>query len=194
MEIFLNAAGEITCGTPGHESTVADLIMAMERFCLANIDCSLCTNTCCSGFIVYADNIFIRNVRALLSCEGTSAAADLMFELLRRDPHSRKWYIPQKADGKCIFLAPDGKCLIYQARPLVCRLHVCRKHESGFRKLKDDIYYAYQQALKLETAAPANPATLGPGPENFLVGMDSYEAKILDVVGWTQASQHNGFR
>ncbi|WP_139796300.1 YkgJ family cysteine cluster protein [Sporomusa malonica] len=31
----------------------------------------------------------------------------------------------QNADGKCKFLSRKGRCMIYEACPLVCRMHTC---------------------------------------------------------------------
>jgi Fe-S-cluster containining protein len=34
--------------------------------------------------------------------------------------------LPVPADGSCPMLSPDGRCLIYEARPFGCRTHFCR--------------------------------------------------------------------
>jgi hypothetical protein len=33
--------------------------------------------------------------------------------------------LPERADGVCPMLNPQGKCLIYDARPFGCRTHFC---------------------------------------------------------------------
>jgi uncharacterized protein len=33
--------------------------------------------------------------------------------------------LPERPDGACPLLKPDGKCMIYEARPFGCRTHFC---------------------------------------------------------------------
>ena len=33
--------------------------------------------------------------------------------------------LPERTDGACPLLAPDGRCLIYEGRPFGCRTHFC---------------------------------------------------------------------
>lgn len=43
------------------------------------------------------------------------------------------WNVLKSADGPCIFLAADGKCSIYDARPLQCRAYPFWPEVSGSR-------------------------------------------------------------
>lgn len=192
MEIYLNQAGELTCSKPCPKSTVADLIDAVLRFCRQHIDCSGCSNTCCAGLTVYVDNVFIKNLsNTALRAMAEHESIDLISRVLKRDS-TMKWTLLKNTDRKCKFLSRIGKCLIYEARPLVCRLHTCLKCEPDFQKMKSSLYYAYQEAAKVEmqqllsmkeTSSTAYCCT------NPLVGMNSYEAIIADVVEWSQAMQ-----
>jgi Fe-S-cluster containining protein len=194
MESYLDSEGKLACSAPGLQDTVADLAGAVERFCQENINCSTCADTCCAGFIVYADNVFLRNLERLL-CQ--SNPDDDIAELLRRslglDPGSGKWFIPQGQEGKCQYLSRHGRCLVYKFRPLVCRLHVCRQAAADYREFKDNLYYAYHEALKVEmtcliTGESAAMPEYWAAP-NPLLGMEDYSAVISEVGDWAKASR-----
>lgn len=194
MEVYLNQEGELACSMPDAGASVADLIKTVEQFCRENINCSHCADTCCAGYIVYADNIFLRNLERLL-CESNpnDDITGLLFRSLRFEQGNRKWFVPQGKDGKCQYLSRQGRCLVYEARPLVCRLHVCRQAEEGYRELKDDLYYAYHEALRIEmigllTGREAAIPEYWVSP-NPLLGMEDYSTDINQVRDWANASR-----
>lgn len=193
MKVYINDAGELTCEMPLAQSTVAELIAAVEHFCLASINCSICMSTCCAGFIVYADNVFIRNYASMtLQTMGELDTVDAVLRAISLDGKTMKWFVPQKADGKCHFLSYTGRCLIYNIRPLVCRMHVCRPNEPHYKLIKDLLYFAYQEALTYEMINLLS-TTKSPEPEywtrvNPLLGANTYDANILETVAWSQAS------
>ncbi len=188
MEIYLTAGGEVACRPPGPAATVADLLAAMERFGRGAVDCAGCTHTCCAGLMVFADSVFVRSLCTLARpALGGPAADDLPRRVLRLDPGSRRWLLRPDAAGRCRFLAADGRCLIYGARPLVCRLHLCLPSEAGFARLKDDLYFAYRHALACEMAgldgnAPAAAA-------NPLIGATAYDTVIGVAAAWARAAR-----
>lgn len=194
MEVYLNQAGGLSCCSPDANTSVDDLIRAVEQFCRMNINCSDCADTCCAGFIVYADHVFLRNLeRLLLQVDPNRDITGLLVRSLRLDPGNKKWFVPQGKDGKCQYLSRQGNCLIYAIRPLVCRLHVCRQAEADYQELKDNLYYAYHEALKTEmirlltgrdTAMPEYWITSNP-----LLGMNDYSAEIKKVMAWAKASR-----
>ena len=38
---------------------------------------------------------------------------------------------PNVTDGMCPYLSPDRKCMVYEARPQICRVYRCDQHASG---------------------------------------------------------------
>lgn len=193
MEVYINKAGELTCQAPDPQATVANLIDAIVGFCQLHIDCTACSNTCCSGLIVYADHIFIKNLsNTARRSMDEHDSLELPLRILKMD-HTRKWTMLQNADGKCKFLSRKGRCMIYEARPLVCRMHTCLKCERSFKETKDSIYYAYQEALKIEMKNLLSKGIDQSTPDynytNPLLGMNNYNAVICDVVKWSQTMQ-----
>lgn len=194
MESYLDPEGKLACSIPDSQDTVADLAEAVERFCQENINCSTCADTCCAGLIVYADNVFLRNLERLLyQSNPDDDVAELLRRSLRLDPGSGKWFIPQGQEGKCQYLSHHGRCLVYKFRPLVCRLHVCQQAAADYRELKDNLYYAYHEALKVEMtrlitgkAAAMSGYWAAPNP---LLGMEEYSAVISEVSDWAKASR-----
>ncbi|MDF2569741.1 MAG: Fe-S-cluster oxidoreductase [Sporomusa sp.] len=191
MEVYVNEAGELGYEALNPQTTVTDLINALVQFCQIHIDCTICRSTCCSGFIVYADNIFIKNLsNTALRTMDERDSQNLPLRVLKMD-RTLKWTVPQNADGKCKFLSRKGRCLIYEARPLVCRMHTCLKCQPDFKETKDNIYYAYQEALKIEMkyllSTGMSPATAEYSCANPLVGMKNYNAVICDIVKWSQS-------
>jgi len=69
-------------------------------------------------------------------------------------------------------------------------MHVCGTIEPVFKKMKNDIYSAYQNALGLEMERILNGGMLqamkGPGTVNPLSLMDTYEVRVADILDWTR--------
>jgi len=193
MEVYINEIGELTCEAPTPQSTVSDLIDATLRFCRTHIDCSLCSHTCCSGLIVYADNIFIKNLsNTKLVTIDKQDSFELILRVLKLD-HTAKWTLAQNSDGKCIFLSREYRCLIYEARPLVCRMHTCIKCQQSYIEMKNSLYYAYQQALKMEMqnllSSVKSPPDPYPNCTNPAFGMKNYDTLISDILKWSEENQ-----
>lgn len=192
MPIELTADGELTCRPPESYMTVYTLIDSIMQFCHEYIDCSNCTNTCCAGLTVYADHVFAQNFLAK-SQQSMSIrdSVDLLFHVLQVD-NSQKWFLPQSSSGQCKFLSSQGKCLIYELRPLVCRLHTCRSCTPAFKQMKHNLYYAYQEALRIEMQELAGNIKHINAKDwqlsNPLLGMTNYEAKICDILAWSQTA------
>ena len=145
MIVYLDTNGELTCGPVSETDTVADLAVAVEEFCRLRLDCGNCLNTCCAGLIVHADSVFVNSLDRLVR------QADGEYWLPRtlgRDERTGKWFLPPKEDGCCRYLSARGRCLIYRFRPLVCRLHTCFPAAEEYGRLKEDIYFVYQEVLK----------------------------------------------
>lgn len=177
MEIYLTAAGEVACTPPGPADTVAGLVAAVLGFAAGRIDCAACRDTCCAGLPVYADNVFAARLAALaLPAHGGPDAA-LVRRLLVFDPATGRWRLPHTV-GRCRFLAAGGRCLIYDIRPLVCRLHLCIPSDPAFRCLKDRLYHAYQNALVAELAG-------APSAGNPVAGAAGYDVPIGLVLAWS---------
>ena len=189
MDIFLNDIGELSCEKPGPLITVADLADAVNRFCHANINCSTCTNTCCSGLCVYADNIFFRNLSERASRTlSDSDTLDLILSVLKLD-FTMRWTVTPNRSGTCRFLSHKNRCLIYEARPLVCRLHTCLKCSPEFQDLKNNLYYAYREALKTEIQPLLPKGTLSLISNNVtnpVLGMSNYNTRIRDILLWSK--------
>lgn len=195
MEVYMNDGGELTCSMPLPQSTVAELAEAIGRFCLKAVDCSVCTHTCCAGFIVYGDNVFIRRLAAMVhQTMGEVDVAAAVLKVIAFDTKTMNWFVRQTNDGTCRFLSRTGRCLIYNIRPLVCRLHVCRPSEPRYKLMKDHLYFAYQEALQYEMTrllSAANPPwPQHRGKDNPLLNMETYGATIREVVIWSQAHWH----
>lgn len=196
MELYCNKYGEIACPPPPPTATVADLADAAARFCARHIDCPACTGTCCAGFIVYADNVFASNLaQALLPAALAEAKPNLPLRVLRLDRQTGKWYVPPRPDGKCIFLTRQSRCAIYAHRPLVCRMHICRKSGAAYSAMKENLYFAYQEALGAQMRALAANSDITP-PDywaytNPLTGMTSYDACIAAILQWSHETKIN---
>ncbi|EGO63932.1 YkgJ family cysteine cluster protein [Acetonema longum] len=195
MEVYINDGGELTCAMPLPQSTVAELAEAVGRFCLKAVDCSVCTHTCCAGFIVYGDNVFIRSLAAMIGqTMGKVDAGAVVLKAIALDFKTMNWFVRQTNGGTCQFLSPAGRCLIYNIRPLVCRMHVCRPSEPRYKLMKDYLYFAYQAALQYEMSRLLSAANL-PQPhhwikDNPLINMETYDAAIPEIIAWSQAHWH----
>lgn len=153
MNVFINNQGELTCSGLDANNTVTDLINAVMDFCKMHINCTDCTQTCCAGLTVYPDHVFLyRLLRLSRQSLSRQDLMDLPIRVMRYDPVAGRWFLLQRNNGRCLFLSQTNRCMIYEARPLVCRLHVCGNIESGLRKMKNALYFAYQDALHQEMA------------------------------------------
>jgi Fe-S-cluster containining protein len=193
MKIYINREGEITCTPPDAQATVAELIGAVQEFCLVHIDCSCCRDTCCTGLAVFGDNVFIKQLlRMSREAVGDQYPASLILYTLHLDQGTRKWFVPQTAASGCRFLSRTGRCLIYQTRPLVCRLHTCGKIEANYVQLKRDLYYAYQAALQVEmTNLLAKTGIRQCRQDNSIssnpvISKDNYDSTIAEIITWVR--------
>lgn len=196
MEIYRNDQGEITCDRLDSDTSVSDLIQAVLRFCHAHVDCTTCIETCCSGLTVYPDHVFLKNLLSISHLTiSDQDLADLPWRIMRFDKVTQKWFLPQNGDGSCKFLSQKGRCLLYETRPLVCRLHVCGTVEPVFKKIKDDIYFAYQSALGLEMARLQNGRRLQAVEDAEIANpvslVDTYEVRVSDILDWSKVVLKN---
>jgi Fe-S-cluster containining protein len=191
MIVFINSQGELTCSGLGISTSVSDMINAVLDFCEKHVDCAACRQTCCAGLTVYPDHIFLDRLLQLSrhSLSDQDLAA-LPTRLLRFDKDAGKWFLPQSDDGCCKFLSRTNRCTIYEARPLVCRLHICGKIESGFKQVKNNIYFAYQDALRLEMTRWLQPEPSSAAnvwrTANPALSVASYNVPVAAIQSWIQ--------
>lgn len=54
------------------------------------------------------------------------------FDLARLEGYLRGHEVtPNYSDGMCPFLSADRTCMVYEARPQICRVYRCDRHASG---------------------------------------------------------------
>lgn len=198
MIIYLNSNGELTCETPKPGETVANLVDAVLAFCQTSVDCAICSNTCCSGLTVYPDNVFLRRLLTIAGEDAASfAKAEITGSVLAFGKSSGYWYMKQNCQGRCKFLSAKNRCLIYPARPLVCRLHVCYNIDHHFQQLKNLIYFSYREALRWELAHEFR-------LEHYLLHKDflvanptlnctAYVTAIASIIDWAAKAPERSF-
>ena len=100
------------------------------------LTCDACDGKCCTYVAVELD-----------TPRSTADFGDLVYYLhhhgvkvcvVTNGDKRRTWYL--QFDGACRHLSPDGRCLIYEHRPELCREHSlegCEFHEAGsFREIE----------------------------------------------------------
>jgi len=190
MKVFLTEAGQLSCDQLEETATVADLIDAVLQICKPHIDCSRCPNTCCAGLIVYADNVFARNLFVLAQRSlNPGDTLEFMVRILQPDA-TGKWTVAKDLASRCKFLTREGKCSIYNIRPLVCRLHTCIPCTPSLQRLKNGLYLAYQEALRTEMSQllAGNPSQgdLRNEKLNPISGAVNYNTPISTICRWLQ--------
>ncbi|MDU4959481.1 MAG: YkgJ family cysteine cluster protein [Sporomusaceae bacterium] len=187
MRLFFNSRGDIDCCGLTGDSSVTELAEACLDFCGRHIDCSRCRHSCCGGLAVYPDHIFFARLEQMTRPVLSQTEQDAFIRrLLRFDRDAGKWLLAPNSDGYCRFLLTNGRCAIYEARPLVCRLHICGGIAPAFRRAKERIYPAYQAALR-EVMAGRLPARQTAAVRlGNPVRLDSgYTARIGAIWDWT---------
>lgn len=120
----------------GRRGCAAQKICGETEMSKKKLTCDKCGGKCCTYVAVeldtptstadFEDIIYYMHHRDVKIC------------VVRDDPRSRTWYL--QFDARCRYLGPDGRCLIYEHRPKVCREHSlegCEYHEAeSFRDIE----------------------------------------------------------
>lgn len=113
--------------------------------------CLGCTN-CCSESVNVSFMEFANIVENGLSQLSEEALASLKKRVLAY--YLKEWVTP----GKCPFLSEDKKCIIYEVRPLPCRIFgspTKRAYEANFTKIeKQNISVAIEMRESYDLALP----------------------------------------
>ena len=102
--------------------------------------CAGCPAICCRYFALQIDTPVSRqdfeNIRWYLAHENVRAYVE-----------KRKWYL--EVMNKCRFLTGNGKCSIYENRPLICKEHDSSECEYTAGEVRHDMAFEDMQSLDL---------------------------------------------
>ncbi|WP_254591314.1 YkgJ family cysteine cluster protein [Methanocella conradii] len=112
------------------ELKAADVSQIADKVAATGFKCKRC-GKCCSGR--FGDNtvtVFPSEIRDIMGATGLDWL-DIAVPHESRDfdeegrCHTFEWALRKKGDGDCIFLE-DGRCMIYECRPFICRTYPFR--------------------------------------------------------------------
>ncbi len=184
MNVFLNAEGAVDCGGIGGQTTVQDLLDAVDLFLQAHpLPCQECSDSCCKKhWAVEVDNVAARRMAG----EGAD-------EFLR-NRLKLKWnyalgfrQLVLKKKGPCPFVTEASLCSIYGIRPVICRLYVCCPRSDRYDRLRETVAATYLQALVFErtmNTRELTDRTIQKYRQNPAVGAADYSLPLTEVIAY----------
>lgn len=196
MNVCLNGDGQVDCRGMDGQTTVQDLLDAVDRFLAEHpLPCDRCAESCCKKhWAVEVDNVAARR----LAGEGNVAA-------FVRSRLKTKWnyaldfrqYVLRK-QGACPFVSQENRCSVYAARPLICRLYVCSPRSERYDSLRGAVAATYLQALVFEQnmrEKQLSEKTLRKYRRNPALGAIEYRLTLSEIIkygyrmGWVDGPE-----
>ena len=150
MLVFLNSEDKVDYDKIDENTTVKDLLAAVDVFLSENpLPCDNCEESCCKkAWSVEMDNVCVNRL------SGGSPEAQRAFvkeHLVKKKNYYRDMdqYVLNK-EKNCTYITDSNKCLIYQDRPIICRLYLCSAKSLRYGTLRELVGTTYLKALVLE--------------------------------------------
>lgn len=160
------------------------------------LSCDSCKESCCSVFPIRPDNVFMKQPEFFpvekQQCNGNWFLKDAL------DFENRLYVMPKKetSNGAICYYCNDGKCTIYNERPILCRLYTCISISDRWNELLNIIVQAYKNALEyeiMEQTVRLRGGKVSPHPieeRNPALYADDYSLQIGKLLHW---SNENGW-
>lgn len=189
MELFINQEGQVDYEQAEANTTVQDLLDAIDRFLSVHpLSCPVCEHSCCKNpWSVEVDNV---SVRRLCYADSGLIAEFVQHKLLKKKNHA--WDIDQfvlKKDAACTFVTESNRCTIYEKRPVICRLYMCSPKSYRYNLLRELIGCTFLRALVLEDRMRQKPysmRTIRRYKKNPAVFAIDYQVRLADVFDYAQ--------
>ena len=196
MNVTINAEGRADCGGIDGQTTVQDLLDAVDQFLQAHpLPCQTCADSCCKKhWAVEVDNVAARRLAG-------EDARDFMRSRLKQ-----KWnyaldfrQLVLKKHGPCPYVTEAGLCSVYEKRPVICRLYICCPRSERYDRLREVVAATYLQALVFERNMlhqDLSARTLAKYRQNPALGAADYSLPLADVIaygqwmGWLEDTTH----
>lgn len=189
MKIFLNSDGAVDFDEINNNSTVDELLDAIDIFLKNNpLPCGSCDDSCCKkSWSVEMDNVCVNR---LCSWNKDAAIEFVQDKLMRKMNYFKDFYqYVLRKDKECTFVTKDNWCTIYEARPIICRLYICSKKSQRYNILREIIGCTYLSALVAEYKINSNKLTeraISRHRENPAVFAKGYDIYIEDIINYAE--------
>lgn len=177
MKVFLNEKGEVDFTGVNGETTVQELLDAIDVFLEEHpVNCHKCKGDCCKKRIA-VDNIFVKR-----NCRGNL----MRFAEQKLELKDSQLFLKRKI--ACKFLTGLNKCDIYNTRPLICRLYMCFPYSKQYELLEGLLVRVFTMALVHEAAETqvSDPRELEKNATatNPVLYADDYNLSLKSIISW----------
>ena len=190
MDLTINTEGRVDYDQISESTTVQDLLDAVDFFLRDNpLPCAACGDSCCKNpWSVEVDNVSVRRL-----CRGDERRTTefIRDKLVRKTNriHEIEQFVLKK-DGACLFVTEANLCLVYEHRPLICRLYLCNPKSYRYNVLRQIIGSTFLSALVLEAGLrepkPSRLTKRG-RRENPAVYAGDYTVLLADILDYAQS-------
>ena len=184
MYVFLNDQGAVDCGSIDRQTTVQDLLDAVDLFLQAHpLPCQACADSCCKKhWAVEVDNVAARRMA------GESADEFLRSRLKQKWNYALGFrQLVLRKEGPCPFVTEASLCSIYAKRPVICRLYVCCPRSDRYDRLRETVAATYLQALVFERnmrTRELTDRTIQNYQQNPAIGAADYSLPLSEVIAY----------
>lgn len=189
MILFPDSEGKLNYSKITSESTVQDLLDAIDLFLSSQpLSCNKCRESCCKkSWAVEMDNVCVNR---LCHRDEDAISSFIRGKLVKTKNHFLEFdqYIFKKGQN-CCYVTDGNLCMIYEQRPLICRLYVCSAKSRRYNMIRELTGAAFLKAFILEEKMRRNKftkRTVNRYRRNPAFLAEDYHIRLADILNYAQ--------
>jgi Fe-S-cluster containining protein len=203
MKIFVDKDGKVNYDKVCKDETVKDVLQAMDEFLNNNpLPCDKCEESCCKkSWSVEMDNVCVNGI---CNWNNKTALEYVRNRLVKKKNYYREFFqFVLDKEKNCTYIDESNRCIIYEKRPIICRLYICSDKSFRYNMLRELIGSTYLRALVLENRINSNnftERTIKKYKKNPAVFAEDYDILLEEIFkyareeGWLDSDEEDLLR